>query len=134
LSPSKGFLRPDRSRVLEVMKVGARVWSYERAKASSDGENETSRVRLREKTSRDRESTVREIESRRLESLRVREFELGSSVIPTVKSERNKESENRVAESVIPNKYRHHSTVLSWHLLVRTKENHEKPSVRIASL
>jgi hypothetical protein len=66
------------------------VWSYERAKASSEGENETSRVRLREKTSRDRESTDREIESRRFESSRVRAFELDSGVIPMVKSETNK--------------------------------------------
>jgi hypothetical protein len=56
-------------------------------------------VRLREKTSRDRESTVRGFESRwfksrRFESSRVREFELDSGVIPTVKSEANKESEN----------------------------------------
>jgi hypothetical protein len=50
------------------------------------------RLRRAYEISRDRESTVREIESRRFESLRVREFELGSSVIPTVKSEANKES------------------------------------------
>jgi hypothetical protein len=79
---------------LEVMKVGARVWDLERAKASSEGENETSRVRLREKTSRDRESTVRGFEGRRFESSRVRAFDLDSGVIPTVKSETNKESGN----------------------------------------
>jgi hypothetical protein len=62
------------------------VWNWERAT--------TSRVRLREKTSRDRESTVRETESRRFESSRVRAFEPDIGVIPTVKSERNKESEN----------------------------------------
>jgi hypothetical protein len=56
--------------------------------------HETSRVRLREKTSRDRESAVREIESRRFESSRVRAFELDSGVIPTVESEANKESGN----------------------------------------
>jgi hypothetical protein len=43
--------------------------------------------------------------------MRVREFELDSGVIPMVKSERNKESENWVAESVIPNKYRHPGTI-----------------------
>jgi hypothetical protein len=59
-----------------VWNVGARVWDLERAKASSEGEH----------------TRYREIESRRFESLRVREFELGSSVIPTVKSEINKES------------------------------------------
>jgi hypothetical protein len=36
---------------------------------------------------------IQEFESRRFESSRVREFELDSGVIPTVKSERNKESE-----------------------------------------
>jgi hypothetical protein len=41
-----------------------------------------------------RESTVRGFESRRFESSRVREFELDSGVIPTVKSETNKESGN----------------------------------------
>jgi hypothetical protein len=40
-----------------------------------------------------RESTVRGFESRWFESSRVREFELTSGVIPTVKSETNKESE-----------------------------------------
>jgi hypothetical protein len=43
--------------------------------------------------SRVRESTVREFESRRFESSRVRDFELDGGVIPTVKSETNKESE-----------------------------------------
>jgi hypothetical protein len=41
-----------------------------------------------------REPTVRGFESRRFESSRVREFELDNGVIPTVKSEANKESEN----------------------------------------
>jgi hypothetical protein len=74
----------------------------ERAKASSEGENEITRDFKGEITredfersrvdssrvdsSRDRESTVREFASRA--------FDLDSSVIPTVKSETNKESEN----------------------------------------
>jgi hypothetical protein len=71
-----------------------RVWSEQRLRVRERTRlHETSRVRLREKTSRARESTVREIESRRFESSRVREFELDSGVIPTVKSEANKESE-----------------------------------------
>jgi hypothetical protein len=37
---------------------------------------------------------IQEFESRRLEISRVRGFELDSGVIPTVKSEANKESEN----------------------------------------
>jgi hypothetical protein len=74
------------------------------------------RLRRAYEISRDRESIVRGFESRqfersRVDGSRVREFELDSSVIPTVRSETNKESENRVAESVIPNKYRQHGTV-----------------------
>jgi hypothetical protein len=37
---------------------------------------------------------IQEFKSRQLEGSRVHEFELDSGVIPTVKSERNKESEN----------------------------------------
>jgi hypothetical protein len=71
----------------------------------------TSRVSLREKTSRDRESTVRGFESRRFESSRVREFELDSGVIPTVKSERNKEREIEWLSLLSLNKYRHPGTI-----------------------
>jgi hypothetical protein len=77
--------------------------SLGRAKTSSEGENEITRDFKSEITREDferprvdssmvRESTVREIESRRFESSRVRAFELDSGVIPTVESERNKES------------------------------------------
>jgi hypothetical protein len=58
------------------------IWSAQRLRVRERTRlHETSRVRLREKTSRDRES-------------RVRAFELDSGVIPTVKSEANKESES----------------------------------------
>jgi hypothetical protein len=58
LSPSKGYLRPDSSRVLEVMKVGTKFggWSERRLRVNKRTRlHETSRVRLRKKTSRDRE-------------------------------------------------------------------------------
>jgi hypothetical protein len=74
-----------------VWNGGAKVISLE---PSQDFESRSGeRLRRAYEISRDRESTVREIESRRFESLRVREFELYSGVIPTVKSETNKESE-----------------------------------------
>jgi hypothetical protein len=57
-----------------------------------------------EENSQSTNTRVWEIESSRVDSSRVREFELDNSVIPTVKSETNKESGNWVAESVIPNK------------------------------
>jgi hypothetical protein len=66
--------------LLLPISIGARVWDPERAKTSSEEDNEITRAFKR----------YREIESRRFESLRVREFELDSSVIPTVKSEANK--------------------------------------------
>jgi hypothetical protein len=73
-------------------EVGARVMSLE---PSQDFEcRRGERLRRAYEISRDRESTVREIESRRFEISRVRAFELDSSVIPTVKSETNKESGN----------------------------------------
>jgi hypothetical protein len=53
----------------------------------------------------------RQFEGSRVDGSKVREFELDSGVIPTVKSEINKERENRVVESVIPNKYRHRRTI-----------------------
>jgi hypothetical protein len=69
------------------------IWSEQRLRVRERTRlHETSEVRLREKTSRDRESTVRGFESRRFESSRVRALELDSGVIPTVKSETNKES------------------------------------------
>jgi hypothetical protein len=66
----------------------------ERAKTSSEGENEITRDFKSEITREDFERSG-------VDSSRVREFELDSGVLPTVKSETNKESENRVAESVI---------------------------------
>jgi hypothetical protein len=61
--------------------------SLERAKTSSEGENEITR-------DFESEITREDFERSRVDGSRVREFELDSCVLPTVKSERNKESEN----------------------------------------
>jgi hypothetical protein len=71
---------------IRVWNAGAKVISLEPSQDFESRRGE--RLRRAYETSRDRESTVRE-------------FELCSSVIPTVKSETNKESGNWVAESVI---------------------------------
>jgi hypothetical protein len=96
-----------------IVREFSQFGSLERAKTSR--ERIGSEQRLQEW---DYERSLREIESRqfegsRVDGSRVREFELDSSVLPTVKSEANKESENWVAESVIPNKYRHPGTIYS---------------------
>jgi hypothetical protein len=59
----------------------------ERAKASSEEENELTRDFKSEVTRED-------FERSRVDGSRVCEFELDSGVIPTVKSETSKESEN----------------------------------------
>jgi hypothetical protein len=88
LSPSKGYLRPDSSRVLEVMNVGAnvgaRVMSLEPSQDFESRRGE--RLRRAYEISRDRESIVRGFESRqfersRVDGSRVREFERSSSTV-----------------------------------------------------
>jgi hypothetical protein len=92
--------------------------SLERAKTSSEGENEITRDFKSEIAREDFERW--RVDSSRVRESTVWEFELDSGVILTVKSETNKESENRVAESVIPNKYRQHGTILINHISVNS--------------